>query len=142
MILRIQIPESVYERLMNGEDVKAITNFKRDNKTRAYEIISEISGFDNFWFAMVAEDVSESELDWHCQMSSNENPVNLLIDVPETELFITSFYDFSDLIYFTAEEPDPDTVETIIKLFKSGVTHGMRQAIFPVIRPSYVLQKL
>ena len=142
MILRIQIPESVYERLMNGEDVKAITNFKRDNKTRAYEIISEISGFDNFWFAMVAEDVPESELDWHCQMSSNENPVNLLIDVPETELFITSFYDFSDLIYFTAEEPDPDTVETIIKLFKSGVTHGMRQAIFPVIRSSYIQQKL
>ena len=62
MLLRLQIPESVYERLKNGEDVKAITNFNRDNKKQAYEILSEISGFDNFWFSMVIEDIDEKLL--------------------------------------------------------------------------------
>lgn len=142
MLLQLQIPESVYKRLKNGEDVKAITNFNRDNKKQAYEILSEISGFDNFWFAMVVEDIDEEELEYHCCMSSKENPVNLVIDVPETELFITDFYDFSDLIYFTAEEPDPVVVENIIKTFKSGVSNGMRQAIFPVLRSSYIKQVL
>ena len=36
MLLRLQIPESVYERLKNGEDVKAITNFNRDNKNKQF----------------------------------------------------------------------------------------------------------
>ena len=52
----------------------------------------------------------------------------------------TDFYNFSDLIYFTAEEPDPVAVENIIKTFKSGVSNGMKQAIFPVLRSSYVKQ--
>ena len=89
---------------------------------------------------MVVEDIDEEELEYHCCMSSKENPVNIIVDVPETELFITDFYDFSDLIYFTAEEPDPVAVENIIKTFKSGVSNGMRQAIFPVLRSSYIKQ--
>ena len=52
----------------------------------------------------------------------------------------TDFYDFSDLIYFTAEKPDPVTVENIIKTFKSGVSNDMRQAIFPILKSSYIKQ--
>lgn len=142
MLLRLQIPKSVYEKLKNGEDVKAITNFHRDNKQRAYEILSELSGFDNFWFSMVVEDASEEDLDYNCRMSSAEDSVDLLIDVPESELFITDFYDFSDLIYFTAEEDDPKTVNAIIKSMKSGISHGIKQAIFPVLRHNYIKKKL
>ncbi len=140
MLLRLQIPESVYDRLKNGEDIKAITNFNRDNKKQAYEILSKISGFDNFWFSMVVEDIDEEELEYHCCMSSKENPVNIIVDIPETELFITDFYYFSDLIYFTAEEQDPLAVENIIKTFKSGINRGMRQAIFPIFKYSYIKQ--
>ena len=46
MLLRLQIPESVYDRLKNREDVKTITNFNRDNKKQMYEILYEISEFD------------------------------------------------------------------------------------------------
>ena len=143
MLCRLQIPISVYKRLLKGEDIKAITSFNRDNKGEAYKIISEISGFDNFWFSMVVDDYDDDTLDWHCRMSSSEEPVDIIIDIPETETFVTAFYDFSDLIYFTMEEPDPETVERIIELFKAGKSnHGMRQAIFPVLRASYLVKKI
>lgn len=137
MRLRIQIPESVYDRLLNHEDVKAITNFNRDNKKEAYEILSKLSGFDNFWFSMVVDDVSDDELDYHCQMSSHENPINLILNVPESELFIMNFYDFSDLIYFTAEEPDKEKVDTIIKNINSKKDY-LRQAVFPILKYKYI----
>lgn len=142
MLLRLQIPESVYNRLLNNEDIKAITNFSRDNKKQAYTIISELSGFDNFWFAMVIDDISEEDLDYHCCMSSKEKPINLIIDVPESELYITDFYDFSDLIYFTVEEPNQQEVNKIIKRFKSGKSKGMRQAIFPILKHNYIKKVL
>ena len=142
MLLRIQIPKSVYLRLKKGEDIKAITSFNRDNKEQAYRIISELSGFDNFWFAMVVDDADEEDLEYNCKMHSSEEAVNLLIDVPESECYVTNFYDFSDLIYFTAEEPNQKQVDAIIKSFKSGRTSGMQQAIFPVLRSSYIVKKL
>lgn len=143
MLLRIQVPESVYIRLKNGEDIRAITNFDQDDKRAAYEIISKLSGFDNFWFAMVVDNEYQDDIKLNARMCSGDNAVNLLIDVPESELYITNYYDFSDLIYFTAIEPDPETVETIIKRFKAGIHGGdMEQAIFPVLRHSYIKKKL
>lgn len=143
MLLRIQIPESVYIRLKNGEDIKAITNFNQDDKRAAYEIISKLSGFDNFWFAMVVDNEYQDDIKFNARMCSSDNAVNLLIDVPESELFITNYYDFSDLIYFTTIEPDPETVDAIVKRFKAGIHGGdMEQAIFPVLRCSYIKKKL
>lgn len=142
MLCRIQIPVSVYQQLKDKQDVKAVTRYT-DNKIDAYKIISELSGFDNFWFAMLVDGASEEDLDFNCVMQSSEEPVNLLIDIPETECFITDFYDFSDLIFFTMEEPDPKTVQIIIDRFKCGKSSGgLRQAIFPILRHTYVKKKL
>lgn len=142
MLVQIQVPLSIYKRVKSGEDVKAITNYNDTEKQRAYEILADLSGFDNFWFSMVADDIDKDELKYHCKMSSNEEPVTLLLNIPEADVFITNFYDFSDLIYYTGIEPNKREEKELIKRLKSKQYSGMKQAIFPVLRKSYLYKKL
>lgn len=55
VLVRTNVTEEVYARLINDEEVEAITNFDKVGFQESYQFLKELSGFDNFFFGMAAE---------------------------------------------------------------------------------------
>lgn len=75
--------------------------------------MKELSGFDNFFFGLVAESSFSRQIEELCNMSSTENSVKLLLDIPAEEIVATECYEFSDLIYYTDCEIDNEIADRI-----------------------------
>ena len=55
VLVRTNVNEEVYARLINDEEVEAITNFDKIGFQEPYQFLKELSGFDNFFFGLAAE---------------------------------------------------------------------------------------
>lgn len=55
VLVRTNVTEEVYDRLVNNEEVAAITNFDKVGFQGPYQFLKELSGFDNFFFGLAAE---------------------------------------------------------------------------------------
>ena len=148
VLVRTNVSEEVYARLVNDEEVEAITNFDKIGFQEPYRFLKELSGFDNFFFGLVAESRFPDRIDDLCDMSSNGNSVQLLLDIPSEEIVATEYYEFSDLIYYTECEVDDEIADRLREYMiehKDSYSYDesdqeIIQVIYRSIKPEYILE--
>lgn len=148
VLVRTNISEEVYARLVNDEEVEAITNFDKVGFQESYQFLKELSGFDNFFFGLATESRFSEEIDDLCGLSTSGNVVNLLLDIPAEEIVATEYYQFTDLIYYTEHEVDDEIADRLREYmlehkdsynFDSSDTEII-QVIYKSIKPEYILE--
>lgn len=148
VLVRTNVTEEVYARLLNDEEVEAITNFGKVGFQEPYRFLKELSGFDNFFFDMAAESGSSEEISDLCNISTSVNVVKLLLDIPESEIVATEYYQFTDLIYYTEHEVDDEIADRLREYmlehkdsynFDNSDTEII-QVIYKSIKPEYILE--
>lgn len=146
--VRTNVTEEVYDRLVNDEEVKAITNFDKIGFQEPYQFLKELSRFDNFFFGLAAESRFAEELNSLCSTSTQANSVELLLDIPAEEIVATEYYQFSDLIFYTEHEVDDEIAD---RLREYMIEHKdsynfdesdqeIVQVIYKSIKPEYILE--
>ena len=113
VLVRTNVTEEVYDRLVNDEEVEAITNFDKVGYQEPYQFLKELSGFDNFFFGFAAESNFAEKINDLCLISTKGNSVQLLLDIPAEEIVATEYYQFSDLIFYTECEVDDDIADRL-----------------------------
>lgn len=148
VLVRTNVTEEVYARLLNDEEVEAITNFDKVGFQEPYQFLKELSGFDNFFFGMAAESGPSEEISDLCSISTSGNVVKLLLDIPEYEIVATEYYQFTDLIYYTEHEVDDEIADRLREYmlehkdsysFDSSDAEII-QVIYESIKPEYILE--
>ena len=148
VLVRTNISEEVYARLLNDEEVEAITNFDKVGFQEPYQFLKELSGFDNFFFGLAAESGSSEEISDLCSVSTSGNVVKLLLDIPESEIVATEYYQFTDLIYYTEHEVDDEIADRLREYMLEhkdsysydGSDQEIIQVIYKSIKPKYILE--
>lgn len=148
VLVRTNVAEEVYARLVNGEEVEAITNFDKIGFQEPYQFLKELSGFDNFFFGLAAESRFSEELNDLCSVSTRSNSVELLLDIPAEEIVATEYYQFTDLIFYTECEVDDEIADRLREYMiehKDSYNydesdHEIIQVIYRSIKPEYVLE--
>ena len=79
VLVRTNVSEEVYGRLVNDEEVEAITNFDKVGFQEPYQFLKELSGFDNFFFGFAAESNFAEEINDLCLISTKGNSVPIAI---------------------------------------------------------------
>jgi hypothetical protein len=118
MEMRILVSDEVID-IIRADGVCYAEN-KKPFSTYAYEFMKEITGFKGLFFAIYeSEEMKQNpeRMQELIAMSSEQNRWELLLDVPEHEVFMHDYYDFTDLIYFY-EEADYQTVNIIKEAVK------------------------
>ena len=113
VLVRTNVSEEVYARLVNDEEVEAITNFDKVGFREPYQFLKELSGFDNFFFGLAAESRFSEEINDLCGISTSGNVVKLLLDIPVEEIVATEYYQFTDLIFYTEHEVDDEIADRL-----------------------------
>ena len=148
VLVRTNVTEEVYARLLDDEEVEAITNFNKVGFQESYRFLKELSGFDNFFFGLVAESGPSEEISDLRSISTSGNVVELLLDIPETEVVATEYYQFTDLIYYTEHEVDDEIADRLREYmlehkdsynFDSSDAEII-QVIYKSIKPEYILE--
>lgn len=148
VLVRTNVTEEVYANLLNDEEVEAITNFDKVGFQESYQFLKELSGFDNFFFGLVAESGSSEEISKLCSVSTSGNVVKLLLDIPESEIVATEYYQFTDLIYYTEHEVDDEIADRLREYMiehKDSYNYDesdqeIIQVIYKSIKPKYILE--
>ena len=148
VLVRTNVTEEVYAHLLNDEEVEAITNFDKVGFQESYQFLKELSGFDNFFFGMAAESGPSEEISDLCSISTSGNVVKLLLDIPESEIVATEYYQFTDLIYYTEHEVDDEIADRLREYMVEhkdsynfdGFDTEIIQVIYKSIKPEYVLE--
>lgn len=148
VLVRTNVTEEVYDRLVNGEEVEAITNFDKAGFQDPYQFLKELSGFDNFFFGLAAESRFSEEINDLCNMSSVGNSIQLLLDIPVNEIVATEYYQFTDLIFYTEHEVDDDIADRLREYMIEhkdsynfdNSDHEIIQVIYRSIKPEYILE--
>ena len=148
VLVRTNVNEAVYDRLVNNEEVEAITNFDKVGYQEPYQFLKELSGFDNFFFGLVSESRFDEEINDLCSTSTRDNSVQLLLDIPVEEIVATEYYQFTDLIFYTECEVDDEIADRLREYmienkdsynFDSS-DHEIIQVIYRSIKPEYILE--
>lgn len=148
VLVRTNVTEEVYAHLLNDEEVEAITDFDKVGFQEPYQFLKELSGFDNFFFGLVAESGPSEEISDLCSISTSGNVVKLLLDIPESEIVATEYYQFTDLIYYTEHEVDDEIADRLREYmlehkdsynFDDSDTEII-QVIYKSIKPEYILE--
>ena len=148
VLVRTNVTEEVYARLINDEEVEAITNFDKVGFQEPYQFLKELSGFDNFFFGLSAESSFDEEINALCSLSTSSNIVKLLLDIPAEEIIATEYYQFSDLIFYTECEVDDDIADRLREYMiehKDSYSYDKSdpeiiQVIYRSIKPEYILE--
>lgn len=148
VLVRTNVTEEVYGRLVNNEEVEAITNFDKAGYQEPYQFLKELSGFDNFFFGLAAESRFAEEINDLCSLSTSGNVVKLLLDIPVEEIVATEYYQFSDLIFYTECEVDDDIADQLREYMiehKDSYNydesdHEIIQVIYRSIKPEYIFE--
>ena len=148
VLIRTNVTEEVYDRLVNSEEVEAITNFDKVGFQEPYQFLKELSGFDNFFFGLVAESSLDEEINDLCRVSTSGNAIELLLDIPVEEIVATEYYQFSDLIFYTECEIDDEIADRLREYMiehKDSYNydtsdHEIIQVIYRSIKPEYILE--
>lgn len=148
VLVRTNVTEEVYDRLVNNEEVEAITNFDKAGFQEPYQFLKELSGFDNFFFGFAAESNFAEEINDLCLISTKGNSVQLLLDIPAEEIVATEYYQFSDLIFCTECEVDDDIADQLREYMierKDSYSYDTSdqeiiQVIYRSIKPEYILE--
>lgn len=148
VLVRTNVNEEVYARLVNDEEVEAITNFDKVGFQEPYQFLKELSGFDNFFFGLVAESNFDEEINGLCRLSTSGNVIELLLDIPAEGIVANEYYEFSDLIYYTECEVDDDIADRLREYMiehKDSYSYDesdpeIIQVIYRSIKPEYILE--
>ena len=148
VLVRTDVNEEVYARLVNDEEVEAITNFDKIGFQEPYQFLKELSGFDNFFFGLAAESRFAEELNSLCSTSMQANSVELLLDIPAEEIVATEYYQFVDLIFYTECEVDDEIADRLREYMiehKDSYNYDRSdtkiiQVIYRSIKPEYILE--
>ena len=148
VLVRTNVNEEVYARLVNDEEVEAITNFDKIRFQEPYQFLKELSGFDNFFFGLAAESRFAEELNSLCSTSTQANSVELLLDIPAEEIVATEYYQFVDLIFYTECEVDDEIADRLREYMiehKDSYNYDRSdteiiQVIYRSIKPEYILE--
>lgn len=148
VLVRTNVTEEVYARLINDEEVEAITNFDKAGYQEPYQFLKELSGFDNFFFGLAAESRFSEEINDLCGISTSGNVVKLLLDIPAEEIVATEYYQFTDLIFYTECEVDDEIADRLREYMierkdsynYDSSDHEIIQVIYRSIKPEYILE--
>lgn len=148
VLVRTNVTEEVYSRLVDNEEVEAITNFDKVGFQEPYQFLKELSGFDNFFFGLAAESRFSEEINDLCNMSSVGNSIQLLLDIPVNEIVATEYYQFSDLIFYTECEVDDEIADRLREYMIEhkdsynfdNSDHEIIQVIYRSVKPEYILE--
>lgn len=148
VLVRTNVTEEVYDRLVNIEEVEAITNFDKVGFQEPYQFLKELSGFDNFFFGLASESRFSEEINDLCGLSTSGNVVNLLLDIPAEEIVATEYYQFTDLIFYTECEVDEAIADRLREYMierKDSYNYDRSdpeiiQVIYRSIKPEYILE--
>ena len=148
VLVRTNVSEEVYARLVNDEEVEAITNFDKIGFQEPYQFLKELSGFDNFFFGLAAESGPIEEISDLCSISTSGNVIKLLLDIPADEIVATEYYQFTDLIFYTECEVDDDIADRLREYMiehKDSYNYDTSdqeiiQVIYRSIKPEYILE--
>ena len=110
--------------------------------------MKELSGFDNFFFGFAAESRFSEDLNDLCSISTKDNSVQLLLDIPAEEIVATEYYQFTDLIFYTEHEVDDEIADRLREyMFEHKDSynydtsdHEIIQVIYRSIKPEYILE--
>lgn len=148
VLVRTNVSEEVYARLVNDEEVEAITNFDKIGFQEPYQFLKELSGFDNFFFGLAAESGPSEEISDLCSISTSGNVIKLLLDIPAEEIVATEYYQFTDLIYYTECEVDDEIADRLREYMierKDSYScdesdQEIIQVIYRSVKPEYILE--
>lgn len=148
VLVRTNVTEEVYGRLVNNEEVEAITNFDKVGFQEPYQFLKELSGFDNFFFGLAAESRFSEEINDLCGISTSGNVVKLLLDIPAEEIVATEYYQFTDLIFYTECEVDDEIADRLREYMiehKDSYNYDTSdqeiiQVIYRSIKPEYIFE--
>lgn len=147
VLVRTNVSEEVYARLVNDEEVEAITNFDKIGFQEPYQFLKDLSGFDNFFFGLAAESGPSEEISDLCSISTSGNVVKLLLDIPAEEIVATEYYQFADLIFYTECEVDDEIADRLREYMiehKDSYNYDRSdteiiQVTYRSIKPEYIL---
>ena len=148
VLVRTNVSEEVYARLVNDEEVEAITNFDKIGFQEPYQFLKELSGFDNFFFGLAAESGPSEEISDLCSISTSGNVIKLLLDIPAEEIVATEYYQFADLIFYTECEVDDEIADRLREYMIEHkdsyrfdeLDQDIVQVIYRSIKPEYILE--
>ena len=139
VLVRTNVTEEVYGR---------ITNFDKAGYQEPYQFLKELSGFDNFFFGLVAESAFSEEINDLCRISTSRNVIELLLDIPADEIVATEYYQFTDLIFYTECEVDDEIADRLREYMiehKDSYNYDTSdqeiiQVIYRSIKPEYIFE--
>lgn len=141
--LKTAMPKSVYEQLLQGKEVIANNSTSEFNRGGIFDFITEITGYKTFFFGMEVGSTTEDNLEYLCHASGKDNEVLVELEIPKEECFRTDYYEYSDLLYFLEFGDDPQTIDIIKDILRSGQIreNSEVQILYPVLKPEYVKQQ-
>lgn len=107
----------------------------------AYELMKEITGFQGLFFAIHESEAMKQEPKRIAEliaMSNEQNCWELLLDVPDEEVFYHNYYDFTDLIYFY-DEADYQIVKIIKEAAKIKQFGDVTQCLINRIEKNWIV---
>lgn len=141
MIVQTKVPKIVAEKVFNSETVQAKTDYENGFSKLAYQLLSKRAKMENFFFGMVVN--SDDELDLHLSQSNANNAVVLTLDIPESDLFIHDYYDFSSLIYDAEGYDGVEVPLEKLNYYADNLQHindkRPIQVVFQSIKPEYLV---
>lgn len=140
-----RVPVDLYNKLMEGNEIKAITDFENGFSKQAYKLLSDVANKNNFFFGLELDTVSTVDLPTLLSGSNENNRKDIIMDIPKSELFEHDYYDFSSLIY-DCEDYDGistplSTLKEYAKSLSNSVTEGRPvQVIYDRINPEWIIK--
>lgn len=144
MIIKTNVPNKLYQQLLAGKTIPAKTDFKHGFSEKAYRLLAKYAHMDNFFFGIVPDTELPDDLITHLTDSNTNNNTILTLDIPESELFIHDFYEFSGMIYDNEDYDNLHLSAEILdqlaaKALSTHTPNAVSQVIYPELRPEWVI---
>ncbi len=124
MIVKLAVSKAVRDMIDYGYTViKAKTNFDTPPSKEAYQIIKDMSKFDNFFFSFRVNELGCLD-SMDCNLMYCDDGAVLTLDVPDDKTFSSGYYNFSDLIYQLDCAGEDEKDEDYIKYLSTECLKG------------------
>ncbi|MBF0795201.1 hypothetical protein [Mammaliicoccus lentus] len=139
MKISIKVPQEVLD-IINEKGVCLAKN-ETEFSSYAYNYLKEITGYNGLFFGILHNEYmlnNKERIKELMDMSSTNNSIYLLLDIPKSEYLAHDYYTFTDLIYYHDEESDRNTIDLIKKELKETFLNREVQCVFNRIEKAWV----
>lgn len=139
MKISIKVPQEVLDIIKE----KGVCFAKNETEfsSYAYNYLRELTEYKGLFFGILHNKYmlnNKERIKELMDMSSTNNSIYLLLDVPKSEYLAHDYYTFTDLIYYHDEESDRNTIDLIKKELKETFLNREVQCVFNRIEKAWV----